>query len=88
MNINEEFIVERFKKAAEVFAKALVKAFNGVLNFLKDKWEAVKEFARNYKPVYKKPIHPASKVRAMSRHTIRSQVMDRKPMFIRARTTC
>ena len=88
MNINEELIVERFKKAAEVFANAFVRAFNAVLNFLKDKWKAIKEYVMNYEPVYKKPIHPASKARAMSRHTIRSQVLDRKPMYIRARTTC
>ena len=84
MNINEELIVERFRKLAEAYKQAL----KSVWNFLKDNWEAVKELVRNYKPVYKKPIHPASKARAMSRYTIRSQVMNRKPKFIRARTTC
>ena len=84
MENDKELIVERFRKLAEAYTQAL----KSIWNFLKDKWETVKEFVRNYKPVYKKPAHPASKARAMSRHTIRSQVMDRKPMFIRARTTC
>ena len=88
MNINEELIVEGFKKVAEVFARAFVNAVNTLCDFIKDKWKAIKEYVMSYEPVYKKPIHPASKARVMSRHTFRSQVMDRKPMFIRARTTC
>ena len=88
MHIDEELIVERFQKAAEVFARAFVKAFNAVMDFIKDKWKVIKEYVMDHEPVYKKPIHPAAKVIANSRHVVCSQVMDRKPMFIRARTTC
>ena len=84
MQIDEELIVERFQKAAEVFAKA----FNAMRDFINSKWETINEYVMNYESMYKKPIHQASKARVISRHSIGSQVMDCKPRFIRARTTC
>ena len=88
MNINEELIVERFQKVAEVFARVFVKALNVMRDFIKAKWETIKEYVMSYEPMYKKPVHPAFKARTMSRYTIRSQMMVRKPMFIRGRTIC
>ncbi|WP_191556600.1 hypothetical protein [Metabacillus idriensis] len=63
-------------------------AFKNLMNFIKRKWEAIKEFMDNHEPVYIQPEHPASKMKLNLKQLMNPQVIMRKPKFIRARTSC
>ena len=67
--------------------KKMTEAFRHIVDSFKQKWEAIKEFFSSYQPRYKEPIHPAVKGK-VTKQSIHSQVMRRKPRIMRARTSC
>ncbi|MFJ5625434.1 hypothetical protein ACIQD3_22655 [Peribacillus loiseleuriae] len=68
----------------EVIAALMIVSFVD----LEDEWQVIETLINNYEPVHEHTIHSTVKTRVITKQTIHSQVIMRKPKHIRARTTC
>lgn len=71
----------------EAFIKLATEVYKRIVQFVSDYWEQIKELTAKY--VEYKLEQPQPKVYGYVKHkTMKSQVIDRKPKCIRARTVC
>ncbi|PFR79173.1 hypothetical protein COK40_02475 [Bacillus cereus] len=69
----------------------LYEACNVISNWIRDNWESIMEMARAFTQCLEydyEPITPKQVYGYVKHKVIKSQVIDRKPKCIRARTVC
>lgn len=80
-------MVINFDTIREALIK-LYEVFKNFLSFIRERWEAVKEFIMRAEPHYQVPIHPAFKVKFVRKQKMFHQVLINKPMRAIARSNC
>ena len=75
--------IETLQKALKKFYKAVQE----IVQWVRQAWEQTKQFALVYEE-YKKKGKQRTAYGYMKAKLMKSQVLNRKPMLIRARTTC
>ncbi|WP_199880697.1 hypothetical protein [Bacillus massiliglaciei] len=80
-----------YRERLDEIAKLFKEAAERLMILIRETWESIKEHLMNHVTEYLEgnhPVHPAAKHKPFQKAFIKHQVIDRKPAFIRARTSC
>ena len=77
-----------YREAICIVFEKLREAGQRLIELLNSAWDKIKTIIDEYKPIHDSPIHPAFKRIVFQGLILKHQVINRKPKYICARTTC
>lgn len=81
-------VMERFKALLLEKLELLKKAIAEMYEWFISRRDIILQIIKDYKPIHEMPTHPAIKRHVLQELIVKHQVINRKPISIRARTCC